>query len=224
MTRATPLLDAGLSTYALEHSSPEDPLLRELSEQTARALGPTAVMQIGADQGTFMTLLAQATGAQYALEVGTFTGYSALCLARGLAGPAPRLICCDISKDYTDIGRPYWERAGVADRIDLRIAPALDTLRSLAPDPFLDLSFIDADKGSYIDYWNEIVPRTRPGGLILVDNTFAYGGVLDPTDPGLARPGCDPAAVHAFNAHAVHDPRVDLVMLPICDGLTLARK
>jgi caffeoyl-CoA O-methyltransferase len=151
------------------------------------------------------------------IEVGTFTGYSSICLARGLA-EGGRLICCDVSEEWTGIAREHWSKAGVEDLIDLRIGPALDTLRSLPADPVIDLAFIDADKPGYIGYWEELVPRTRPGGVLLIDNVFMSGRVIGP------HPDTSGAAIRAFNDHAAADERVELVMLSIADGLTFARK
>jgi caffeoyl-CoA O-methyltransferase len=150
--------------------------------------------------------------------VGTFTGLSALAIARGLA-PGGRLLCCDVSAEWTALGRPFWEEAGVSDRIDLQIAPAAETLAGLPPDPPVDLAFIDADKGGYVGYWDELVPRLRPGGIIAVDNVLWSGRVVDPgaDDAGTA-------AIRRFNDHAAADGRVDIVMLPVGDGLTLAQK
>jgi caffeoyl-CoA O-methyltransferase len=173
-------------------------------------------MQIGADQGTLLTLLAATAAPRLAVEVGTFTGYSAICLARGLA-PGGRLICCDISEEWTSVARRYWQDAGLADRIELRLGPALDTLRALPPGPDIDLAFIDAHKPEYVGYWEEIVPRTRPGGLILADNTLWDGEVVRPENE-TAR------LVAAFNDHVAADDRVEQVMLPVGDGLTLARR
>jgi caffeoyl-CoA O-methyltransferase len=218
MTRRSWQLSPQLMDYLTEHSTGPDAVLEDLAAETARLLPDLAEMQIGPEQGRFMTLLAQISGARTAVEVGTFTGYSAICLARGLA-EGGTLVCCDISDEYTAVARRYWPRAGVGDRIELRLGPALGTLRAMPPDPVLDLSFIDADKPGYIGYWTEIVPRTRPGGIILVDNTLASGMVLDP-----AHPAENVQAIRAFNDHATADDRVDLVLLPVGDGLTLARK
>ena len=204
--------------YLTEHSTGPDSVLGELADETARLFPDLAEMQIGPEQGRFMTLLAQVSGARTAVEVGTFTGYSSICLARGLADGG-KLVCCDISDEWTSVARRYWPQAGVADRVELRLGPALDTLRAMPPDPVLDLSFIDADKPGYIGYWTEIVPRTRPGGIILIDNTLASGMVTDP-----AHPSEHVQAIRAFNDHAAADDRVDLVLLPVGDGLTLARK
>ncbi len=207
-----------LHEYLVAHGTPPDAIQKELIEETRSRLGGAARMQIAPEQGAFMTLLCRAIGARRAIEVGTFTGYSALCLARGLPEDG-LLICCDVSEEWAAIGRPFWERAGVANRIDLRIGPALETLRSLPATPDLDLAFIDADKPSYSDYYEELLPRLRVGGLILVDNVLWGGRVADPTadDP-------QTVAIRKFNDKVVVDTRVDCVMLPISDGLTLLRK
>jgi predicted O-methyltransferase YrrM len=165
-----------------------------------------------------MTLFTRLTGARRAIEIGTFTGYSSICIARGLADGG-QLTCCDVSEEWTSVARAYWEKAGVADRIGLRLGPALGTLRALPAEAAFDLAFIDADKDGYVAYWDEILPRMKSGGAVLVDNTFAGGRV---TDPAGSHPTAQ--AIRAFNDHAAADDRVDLVMLPIGDGLTLARK
>ena len=202
--------------YVISHSSPPDAVLVELRKETARRFPDWTVLQIGAEQGTFMTLLSQLIAPRRAVEVGTFTGYSSICLARGLA-PGGSLLCCDINADWTSLAREYWQKAGLADRIELRL-PAADTLHSLPPDASLDLAFIDADKTGYATYWDEIVPRTRAGGIILVDNTFLHGRIFD------ADPDPDARAVRDFNEHALADNRVELAMLWVGDGLTFARK
>ena len=203
--------------YLVEHGTPPDEIQKALIEETQK-LGGISIMQIAPEQGAFMTLLARTLGARRAVEVGTFTGYSALCLARGLPDDG-RLICCDVSEEWAAVGRPYWEKAGVAHKIELRIAPALDTLRSLPDTPAFDLAFIDADKPSYPDYYEEILERLAPGGLILVDNVLWTGRVADPSaDDEQTR------AIRAFNDHVTDDARVDCVMLPVSDGLTLLRK
>ena len=155
-----------------------DAVLDELRKETARRFPEWTVLQIGPEQGTFMTLLSQLIAPRRAVEVGTFTGYSSICLARGLA-PGGSLLCCDVNADWTSLAREYWQKAGLADRIELRLGPAADTLRSLPADASLDLAFIDADKTGYATYWDEIVPRTRAGGIILVDNTFLHGRIFD---------------------------------------------
>jgi caffeoyl-CoA O-methyltransferase len=203
--------------YLVAHGTPPDEVQRSLIEATA-ALGPVAGMQIAPEQGALMTLLARIVGVRFAVEVGTFTGYSALCLARGLA-PGGRLLCLDISEEWTAIGRAHWERAGVADRIELRIGPAADALRDLPHDPPIDLAFVDADKPGYRTYYDEIVERLRPGGVVLLDNVLWSGDVVDP-----AKADDDVEAIRAVNDHVAADDRVDVVMLPIADGLTLARR
>ena len=203
--------------YLVEHGTPPDAVQRGLIQETAK-LGGIAVMQVAPEQGAFMTLLARAIGARRAIEVGTFTGYSALCLARGLPEDG-LLVCCDTSAEWTGVGRPFWEKAGVAHRIELKIAPAIETLRGLPSAPPFDLAFIDADKTGYASYYEELLRLLRPGGLILVDNVLWMGNVVDPqaTDPNTL-------AIRAFNDRVAQDPRVDCVMLPISDGLTLLRK
>jgi caffeoyl-CoA O-methyltransferase len=211
-------LEAALHEYLVAHGTPPDEVLRELTQATHEKAGGMAIMQVAPEQGAFMTLLTAAIGARKAIEVGTFTGYSALCIARGLPDDG-RLLCCDVSEEWTGVGRPFWERAGVAHKIELRIAPAIETLRALPPDADWDLGFIDADKQGYIDYYEEILARLRPGGLILVDNVLWMGSVVDPEkDDEQTR------AIRKFNDHVAADPRVACVMLPISDGLTLALK
>ncbi|MGH3659689.1 MAG: O-methyltransferase [Micromonosporaceae bacterium] len=207
-----------LKRYVVEHSMPIDEIARDLIDETYSRLPAQSTMQISSDQAGFLTLITKLVGVRHAVEVGTFTGYSSLAIARGLA-EGGRLLCCDVSEEWTSIGRRYWKRAGVADRIELRIAPAIETLRGLPPDPYLDLAFIDADKEGYVSYWDELVPRMRPGGVILVDNTLWSGRVVDPA-PGEATTD----AIRAFNDHAASDDRVELVMLSISDGVTMARR
>jgi caffeoyl-CoA O-methyltransferase len=175
-------------------------------------------MQVSPEQGALLTLLTGLVDATNAVEVGTFTGYSALCIARGLA-PGGRLLCCDVSEEWTSIGREHWTKAGVADRIDLRIAPGIETLRALPPDPVIDLAFIDADKPSYIAYVDELVPRLRPNGLLLIDNVLWHGSVIDPDahDENVE-------AIRACNDHVAGLAALESVILPVADGLTLARK
>lgn len=218
MARTSEQLSPELHDYLIAHSSPPDEVLTSLAEETLRRFPDSAEMEIGPEQGTFMTLLTRLTGARRAIEVGTFTGYSSICIARGLADGG-RLTCCDVSEEWTSVARAYWEKAGLADRIELRLGPALGTLRALPAEAAFDLAFIDADKGGYIGYWDEILPRLKPGGAVLVDNTFAGGQVTDP-----ASTSATAQAIRSFNDHAVADDRVELVMLPIGDGLTLARK
>jgi caffeoyl-CoA O-methyltransferase len=215
---------AELVDYAVAHGSElPGPVLDDLRAETA-ALGPPAGMQVGPDEGQLLTLLTRLVGARQAVEVGTFTGYSSLCIARGLA-PGGALTCCDVSEEWTAIARRAWDRAGLADRIELRIAPALDTLRSLPAEPHIDLAFIDADKGGYVGYWDELVPRVRPGGLLLADNVLWSGRVVESPRPAEANePDDNTRAIRAFNDHVAADDRVDVAVLPAFDGLTIARR
>jgi caffeoyl-CoA O-methyltransferase len=207
-----------INAYLVAHSTPPDAILRELAHETAEWFPSEVSLPIAPEQGTFMTIIARLIGARSAIEIGTFTGYSSICLARGLTADG-HLLCCDISEEWTSVARKYWERAGLSDQIELRLGPALATLRSLPEDATFDLAFIDADKPAYLAYWNEVVPRVRPGGVILVDNTFSHGRVIDAgNESELVQ------AVRDFNDHAAADDRVELVMLPLGDGLTLARK
>jgi len=218
VTRRSEHLSQELHEYAEAHSTRPEAVLRELAAETAARFGNDAGMQIGPDQGTFMTLLARLTRAASAVEVGTFTGYSAICIARGLADGG-RLLCCDVSEEWTSVAREYWKRAGVADKIDLRLGSAAQTLRDLPAGTSFDYAFIDADKTGYVEYWDLVVPMIRPGGLILVDNTLSHGRVVDPRNQDDSVQG-----IRRFNDRARADVRVDLVLLPIGDGLTLARK
>jgi caffeoyl-CoA O-methyltransferase len=210
-------LSPAIHDYLVAHGTPPDAPQRALIEETA-ALGGISMMQIAPEQGAFMTLLTRIVGARHAVEVGTFTGYSALCIARGLPSDG-RLLCCDVSEEWTSVGRRFWEQAGVADRIELRIAPAVETLRSLPRDESIDLAFIDADKPSYAAYYEELLARLRPNGVILVDNVLWGGSVAedDPKDENRV-------AIRAFNDMVASDDRVDAAMIPLGDGLTLLRK
>ncbi|HEV7708624.1 MAG TPA: class I SAM-dependent methyltransferase [Asanoa sp.] len=207
-----------ISDYLLAHSTPADEVLRELAAETTRAFPDAAGMQISHDEGELLTMLTQLVGATSAVEVGVFTGYSSICIARGLA-PGGTLLACDVSEEWTSIARRYWDRAGVADRIDLRIAPAIETLRALPAEETVDFAFIDADKDGYPAYYAELVTRVRPGGLIVLDNVLRGGRVVDPSATG---PG--DVAIRAINDQVVADPRVSVAMLPVRDGVTLIRK
>jgi caffeoyl-CoA O-methyltransferase len=210
-------LSPEIHRYLVEHGTPPDDVQRDLIDET-NGLGDIAMMQTSPEQGAFMTLLTRLVGARRAIEVGTFTGYSALAIARGLPDDG-QLLCCDVSEEWTAIARRAWERAGVADRVDLRIGPALDTLRSLPRDESCDLAFIDADKPNYANYFEELVPRVRRNGVILVDNTLWSGAVVD-----ASATDANTEAIRAFNDLVAADDRVDCVMLPVADGLTLLRK
>jgi caffeoyl-CoA O-methyltransferase len=218
MTRRSGHLSPELHDYLRAHSSPPDDLLVRLAAETASAFPVAAGMQISPEQGAFLTVLTRLTGASRALEIGTFTGYSAICIARGLA-EGGRLTCCDASEKWTALARRYWRLAGLCDRIELRIGQAAQTLGALPADETFDLAFIDADKTGYVRYWDSVVPRIRSGGVILVDNTLSNGRVVDSASTEESVRG-----IRAFNDHALADPRVELVLLPIGDGLTMARK
>ncbi len=210
-------VSAELHAYLVAHGSPPDAVLERLAADTS-AMGQIARMQIAPEQGALLTMLARLVGARLIVEVGTFTGYSSVCLARGLA-EGGRMICCDVSTEYTDRAVQAWQEAGLSDRIDLRIAPGAETLRALPHDPPIDLAFIDADKSGYATYYEEIITRMRAGGLIAVDNVLWGGSIIDMTDTSR-----DTVALRAFNDMVLADERVDVVMLPVADGLTLCRK
>ena len=210
-------LSPEIHDYLLAHGEPLDDVQRSLIEETA-ALGGISLMQIAPEQGTFMTVLTRLLGVRNAIEVGTFTGYSALAVARGMPDDG-RLLCCDVNEEWTAIARRHWEQAGVAGKIELRLAPALDTLRALPTEEAYDFAFIDADKPNYPNYYEEVLTRLRPNGAILVDNVLWMGEVVnsEANDEGTV-------AIRAFNDMVAADDRVDCVMLPISDGLTLLRK
>jgi caffeoyl-CoA O-methyltransferase len=206
-----------LHHYVVEHGARQDDVLRRLAAETEK-LGGIAVMQIAADQGAFMHLLVKAIGARRALELGTFTGYSAICIARGLPEDG-LLVTCDLNDEWTQIARRYFEEAGVADRIDIRLGPALETLRELPGDEPFDFAFIDADKAEYPDYYEEVLRLLRPGGLAMLDNVLRGGEVLEPeaTDP-------QGRGTREVNERIATDERVDCAMLGVADGITLVLK
>ncbi len=210
-------LDVSLYEYLSAHRSPDDAVARELREETAR-LGDHAGMQVSAEQATLLRILVAACGARRAVEIGTFTGYSALAIARGLP-EGGRLLCLDVSREWTAIGQRYWEKAGIADRIELRLGPAADTLQALPEQPLFDFAFIDADKQGYPVYWDGVVRRLRPGGLVAVDNVLWDGDVVRPD-----KQDADVKAIRRFNEQVLEDRRVESVMLSVADGLTLARR
>jgi caffeoyl-CoA O-methyltransferase len=219
MANRTIALTDRLHDYLVDVSVREPPLLRELREETATL--PMAMMQISAEQGQFMRLLVELIGARRAVEVGTFTGYSALCVAEAM-GPHGRLVACDISPDYTAVARRYWARAGLAERIDLRLGPAVATLDQLLAEGAagtIDFVFIDANKPDYDAYFERALRLLRPGGLIAIDNVLWGGAVADP-----AVDDEDTNAIRALNRKLAADERVSLSLVPIGDGLTLARK
>ena len=202
-----------IEEYALVHSSREDPLLQALAQDT-QANTKWPQMQTGHVEGSFLRMLVQVSKARRVLEIGTFTGYSALSMAMGLPEDG-RVITCDVDPEATATARRYWEKSGQGAKIELRLGPALETIESLEG-PF-DFVFIDADKENYVNYWEAVLPKVRQGGLIAVDNVLWSGRVLDPKDT------LDHAVV-AFNRHVRYDDRVELVMLTVRDGVTLARK
>jgi caffeoyl-CoA O-methyltransferase len=218
VTRRSEQLSDELAEYVEAHSAQPDQVLRDLAAETASRFGEASGMQIGAEQGAFMTMLGRMIGAQRAVEVGTFTGYSAICITRGLTANGT-LLCCDVSEEWTSLARDYWKRAGLADRIELQLAPAAQTLRALPSGTTFDLAFIDADKTGYIEYWDLIVPMIRQNGLIIVDNTLSHGRVVDK-----ANTDANVEGIRRFNDHALADDRTEIVLLPIGDGVSLARK
>jgi caffeoyl-CoA O-methyltransferase len=212
------IVNPALNEYLLAHCTAPDPLLRELAEETRAATGGAAGMQISHDEGEFLTMLVRMIGARNAVEVGVFTGYSSICIARGLPADGT-LLACDVSDEWTSIARRYWRRAGLTEQITLRLAPAAETLRALPIDPVIDFAFIDADKTGYPHYYEELVTRLRPGGLLVLDNVLRSGRVVDPT----AQDAAD-LAIRTVNDTIATDERVDTVILPLRDGVTLARR
>jgi caffeoyl-CoA O-methyltransferase len=202
--------------YVVAHGAIPDAVQQALIDETAEL--PMAMMQISPEQGTFMTLITRLVGAREAVEVGTFTGYSALSIARGLPADG-HLLCCDVSEEWTAIGKRAWASAGVDDRIELRRAPAADTLRSLPDEEYVDLAFIDADKTSYPVYYEELLRRLHRNGLIMVDNTLWSGAIVDDSVDDEST-----LALRAFNDMVAADDRVDATILTLGDGLTLLRK
>ena len=219
MSNRTLTLNDRLYRYLLDHTLREDQTQRRLREVTAQL--EHGVMQISPEQGQFMTLLVELLGAERIVEVGTFTGYSALCMAKGMPEHG-ELICCDVSEEWTDIGRRFWRVAGVEDRIRLAIGPALDTLDSLISDGQsgrFDMAFVDADKTNYLYYYDRCLTLLRPGGLLAFDNTL-WGGAVADTD----QQDPDTESLRELNDRLHGDERVSISLLPIGDGLTLARK
>ena len=206
-----------LHSYLVEHATPLDEVQKSLIAET-KALGDIAIMQIAPEQGGFMALITQICGARSAVEVGVFTGYSALSVARALPADGT-LLCLDVSEEWTAIGKRHWEMAGVAEKIDLRLGPAAESLAALPVEPMFDLAFIDADKGGYTTYYEEILKRMPAGGLILVDNVLWFGMVADPSvDDEQTN------QIRAFNDHVASDERVDCSMIAVGDGISLIRK
>ena len=210
-------LGEDLHDYVLDHTTAGDDVDASLSETTGE-LGGVARMQVARDQGMFLSMLVSAVRPQLAIEVGTFTGTSSLAIARALPDGG-RLLCCDVSEEWTAIARRHWEAAGVSDRIDLVIAPAIQTLRALPDDTPVDFAFIDADKTGYLAYYEELVPRLSDHGLLVVDNVLWSGRVMDPSADD-----DDTVALREFNARVVADDRVDVVMLSIGDCVSVVRR
>ena len=206
-----------LRRYLLDHSLPRSEAHDALVVATRDALGDLSIMQIAEEQGPVLTFLARLVGARRIIEVGTFTGLSALCLAEGLVDGG-RLDCFDLSEEFVSVGRPHWADAGVADRIRVHIGPAAETLAAFEPDQPVDLAFIDADKPGYQRYFDLIVPMMRPGGLIVFDNSLYFGAVLEEHHHD-----ADVQAIQAVNRSVADDDRVDTVLLNVGDGLLLAR-
>lgn len=202
--------------YVVAHGTPPDAVQEALIAETAEL--PMAMMQISPEQGAFMTLVVRALGARQAIEVGTFTGYSAIAIARGLADDG-HLLCCDVSEEWTAIARRAWVDAGVDEKIELVLAPAADTLRALPDEEYVDVAFIDADKPAYPVYYDEILRRLRPNGVIFVDNTLQGGRIVD-----ASQNDDSVVAMRAFNDMVAVDDRVESALLTIGDGLTLLRK
>ncbi len=219
MSARTIDIDDKLYAYMHDISLREHPEMTALREETMKH--PMAIMQISPEQAQFMQMLVKLTGAKRCIEVGTFTGYSALAVALALP-PRGKLIACDVSEEYTAIGRPFWARAGVEGKIDLRIAPAKKTLDGLlrgGGEGKYDFAFIDADKPGYADYYARCLKLMKPGGLVAIDNIFMGGGVADKR-----KRSDNVLAMRAFNDKLKRDKRVDISLIPIGDGLTLARK
>lgn len=211
-------LTQDLYRFMLRNRTPEDQLLGELRRETEETVGALAGMMISEEQGLFLRMLVAAMGAKQVVEVGTFTGYSAACLAASLPADG-RLLCCDVSEEWTSIGARYWRRSGLSDRIDLRLAPALDTLRALPGDPPLDFAFVDADKDNYVAYFEALLPKLRTNGLLAFDNVMWHNWMMD-----AANQDAETIGIREFNDHILGDPRIETVMLHVGDGLTLIRK
>ncbi|MBA3292780.1 MAG: class I SAM-dependent methyltransferase [Geodermatophilaceae bacterium] len=216
MTPRSSLISPAMSDYVLAHTEPPDEVMAALIAETAGM--PEVSMQIAPDQAAFMALLVRSLNARRAIEIGTFTGLSALAVARALP-EGGSLLCCDLNAEWTAIGRGYWEQAGVSDRIELRIGPAAQTLEALPAEPTYDFAFVDADKTGYAGYVDALYPRMQTNALILLDNTLRSGRVL-----GGSETSADDDAMIALNDQLISDGRWETVLLPIADGLTLLRK
>lgn len=213
MSTRTTGLSAALADYVRSQVSPQDPLLADLAADTAARFPDHVNLQIAPEQGALLSVLTRLSGARHAVEVGTFTGYSSVCIARALP-PGARLVCVDASREWTDVARGWWMRADVADRIELRVGDAHQLVPALEDTP-VDLAFVDADKEGYPLYYAELLTRLAPDGVLAFDNTLAHGDVVAP------EPGSTAATIAAFNDLLRADDRVDVVQVPIGDGLTL---
>jgi caffeoyl-CoA O-methyltransferase len=214
-------VDEALSAYIVASCTSPDPAVVSLIEATAR-VGEMSGMMVPLEQAGLLTLLAKCVSARTVVDIGTFTGMSALSFARGLA-PGGRVITCDVTEEWVGIAREHWVLAGVADRIDFRLGPAWKTLQGLAG-ASVDIVFLDADKMSYPRYYEAAVPLLRPGGLLILDNVLLYGTVLDPEQAPDEMRVLNAEAMRDVNARLAHDDRLDTVMLPVSDGVTIARK
>jgi caffeoyl-CoA O-methyltransferase len=216
MSRSSFLLDDALAAYIAAHTPPPTDLEQALIDETVAL--PEGEMQISQEQASFLRFLVRVSGARHILEIGTFTGYSSLAMASALP-EGGTLLALDASEEWTAIARRYWEKAGLADRIELRIGPAAESLEATPEEPTFDLAFIDADKTGYPEYLELVIPRMSPGGLIVADNTLRTGRVADPKNTTESI-----AAVRRFNRAAADDPRLETQVLPLFDGLTIAIK
>ena len=211
-------LTQDLYRFMLRNRTSEDQLLGELRHETEERVGALAGMMISEEQGLFLRILVAAINAKRVVEVGTFTGYSAACMAAALPVDG-RLLCCDVSEEWTSIGARYWRRSGLSDRIELRLAPALDTLRAVPGDPPLDFAFVDADKDNYVAYFETLLPKLRTNGLLAFDNVMWHNWMMD-----AANQDAETIGIREFNDHILGDPRIETAMLHVGDGLTLIRK
>ena len=211
-------LTQDLYRFMLRNRTSEDQLLGELRHETEERVGALAGMMISEEQGLFLRILVAAINAKRVVEVGTFTGYSAACMAAALPVDG-RLLCCDVSEEWTSIGARYWRRSGLSDRIELRLAPALDTLRAVPGDPPLDFAFVAADKDNYVAYFETLLPKLRTNGLLAFDNVMWHNWMMD-----AANQDAETIGIREFNDHILGDPRIETGMLHVGDGLTLIRK
>ena len=211
-------LTQDLYRFMLRNRTSEEQSLGELRRETEEKAGDLSGMMISEEQGLLLRMLVAATGAKTVVEVGTFTGYSAICMAAALP-PDGKLLCCDVSEEWTSIGVPYWKRSGLSDLIDLRIGPALDTLEALPSEPIIDFAFVDADKDNYVAYFEALLPRVRTNGLLAFDNVMWHNWMMD-----AANQDAETIGIREFNDHILGDPRIESVMLHVGDGVTLIRK